>query len=82
MRDWTLYDGIRVAGCVMVGDNCVEQVFEAGIKPDFYSVYLHCVEGGLEAVRDFKTYKAARRYAEKLGAKRGLWIQDIVRGEL
>lgn len=77
MRDWTLYDGIEVAGCVNVGDGCVEAVYEAGIKPEFYTVYLHCVEGGVEAVRDFKTYNAAIRYAHKLGAKRGLDTLDF-----
>lgn len=81
MRDWTLYNGIRVAGCVFVGDNCVEQVFEAGIKPDFYTVYLRRSEFVLEAIRDFKSYKAARRYAEKLAARSGLEIVDLVRGE-
>lgn len=80
MRDWTLYNGIEVAGCVNVGDNYVERVLEAGIRPDFYTVYLHCVEGGVEALRDFKAYNAAIRYARKLSAKRGLVIRDFTRG--
>lgn len=79
MRDWTLYDAIEVAGCVDVGGGCVEPVFEADIKPDFYTVYLHCVEGGVEALRDFKSYNSAMRYAYKLGEKRGLDTLDFTR---
>lgn len=78
--DRTPYNGIEIAGCVTTEGGFVRPLFEAGIKPDFYTVYLQCVEGGVEAVRDFKSYKSAARYAEKLAAKHGLQIVDFVRG--
>lgn len=81
MRNWELYNGIRVAGCVISDGGCVRQVYGEGVKPDFYTVYLRCTDFTLEAVRDFGSYKAARRYGEKLAAKRGLQIVDLVRGE-
>lgn len=80
MRDWTLYDGIEINGCVNEGD-CITAVGGTGIKPEFYTVYLHHYEGGYEAIRDFKHYKSAVRYANKLSAKHELWILDRVRGE-
>lgn len=77
MRDWTLYDGIEIAGCVNEGD-CITHVHGADVRPEFYGVYLHHYEGGYEWIRDFKHYNSAVRYANKLSAKHELWILDRV----
>lgn len=80
MRDWTLYDGIEIAGCVNDGDGCITAVVGSeGIVPEFYTVYLHRTEGGVEALYDFDTYNAAACYAQALGARCGLDILDYTK---
>lgn len=34
MRDWALYDGIEIAGCVNDGD-CITQARGADVQPEF-----------------------------------------------
>lgn len=59
------YDGVEVAPCVSDGEGGMERCDDIeGAIPDIWSVYLHCVEGGVECIADFTTEKEANAYGE------------------
>lgn len=61
------YDNVEVAPCAYLEDGVtVERIDDPSIKPDFWSVYLHCTWGGVECVADFATEAEADAYAETL----------------
>ncbi len=70
--DWMVniraYDGLEIQPCCTVGfDNGKEIVepCEPG-QADFWTVYGHCCEGGVNAFEDFPDPGAARAFAERL----------------
>ena len=75
--DWNgenpeLYDSIEIQGC-KEADDCIEVDNE---NPEFFSVYLHCREGGVEAVGDFSLLSDARSYANKISSEYGWGVYD------
>lgn len=63
-----LFDGLEVSPCRVVGF-ANETPFVETCEPDeaqFWTVCGHRRSGGVEAFRDFATYRSARRMAERL----------------
>jgi hypothetical protein len=63
------YDGLEIHGVrdLFDGDDkngtCCEPVTGTDLQPQFFSVYAHLKEGGVECIGDFETADAARSYA-------------------
>ena len=55
-------DGLEVAPCVIVGDTIERTTTAAGAN--FWSVYVHLPEGGVEWIADYDTQAGAVRFAE------------------
>lgn len=47
-------------------------------NPQFFSVYVHLKEGGVECVGDFGTHLLAGQYAKELSMKYGWPVHDFV----
>lgn len=62
-----LFDAIEISGVEDLGNGIVE----VSDKPDFWSVYLHMKEGGVQCVGDFTRLENAKDYAESLSKKYG-----------
>ena len=79
------YDGIEIQGvrdCNLPGDpqgTCCEVDNQ---NPQFFSVYAHLKEGGVECVGDFATHTLADAYAKELAAKFQWTIRDYVPSRL
>lgn len=71
------FDAVEVQGVSTVdGDpDTVEVDNEA---PEFFTVYLHIVEGGVVAVADVATHAMALRFAEQLAAIHDWSVYDFV----
>jgi hypothetical protein len=65
-QDWRDYaafgDGLEVAPCIFVGDTIERQ--DTPGAADFWSVYVHHPEGGVEWIADYDNRHAALRFAE------------------
>ena len=61
------FDAVEIHGVDDLGEGIVE-VTESE-APDFWSVYLHQKEGGLECVGDHSNLSDARQYAMALSAR-------------
>ena len=65
------YDQIEIHGVINLNEpddpDGTQYVVEDD-NPEIYSVYLHCVEGGIECVGDFSTHSMAMDYAKELSA--------------
>jgi hypothetical protein len=57
-----LWDALEIAGCVDNGEDTYP--VEDDEKPDFYTVYLHQVEGGVMAIADLPTEEHAQKLSE------------------
>ncbi|PUA30429.1 MAG: hypothetical protein B0W54_08025 [Cellvibrio sp. 79] len=75
----TRYDTIEVHGVC----NLNEEDDPAGTyyviddeNPEIYSVYLHCIEGGVESVGDFSKHSMAVEYAEELSSQYQWYISN------
>lgn len=68
------FDAFEVHG-VVTKEACCE-VDDA--NPEFYSVYAHLREGGVECVGDFSNLNAARGYAVFLEAAYGYPLHDYL----
>jgi hypothetical protein len=55
-------DGLEVAPCTIVGDAVERQTKAAGA--DFWSVYVHLPEGGVDWIADYDNRTDAVRFAE------------------
>lgn len=75
------YDGLEIQGVrnsIQPGDqhnSCCEPDNE---NPQFFSVYVHMKEGGVECVGDFATHASAIAYAKELSTKYSWPIRDYV----
>lgn len=67
-----LIDAIEVQGVRQNGEECEV----CNTDPDFYSVYLHYVEGGVQCCADIGQVKDAREYANSLHLKHGWPVYD------
>ena len=56
-------DGLEVAPCILVGDTIERQTKAAGA--DFWSVYVHLPEGGVDWIADYDNRVDAVRFAER-----------------
>ena len=65
------YDGVEIGGCVQIGQS-VSRVIDP-CDAEFFSVYLHCKEGGVECVADFVYEAEAKLYAEFLR----VWVRAL-----
>lgn len=76
------YDALEIHGVKDIGDpsgsdgTAVEMNDE---NPDFFSVYVHCKEGGVECVGDFGAHEQAVEYADELAKKYGWQVRDYSR---
>lgn len=74
------YDAFEIHGVRDVGDparpgsTCCEVDDE---NPQFFSVYAHLKEGGVECVGDHATRELAKDYASELSAKYGFLVYDF-----
>lgn len=70
VSDWSLFDGIEVSPCTLEIDNSggvqVEPQDENSGDAVMWSVYLHCVAGGVECYVDFATEDEANAEARAL----------------
>jgi len=60
-----IFDATEISGVKSLGNGIVE----VSDTPDFYSVYLHMEEGGVQCVGDFTELKDAEAYAKALSDK-------------
>lgn len=76
-----LYDALEIHGVCRISDpnNGADEVFEIDdVNPDFYSVYVHVKEGGIDCVGDFQLAPDAEAYAQKLAQKYGWKVHQYV----
>lgn len=59
-----MYDGIEVNSCKDVGGNI--EPFWPKEDADFFTIYLHRIEGGVDAILDFATYDEVMQVAETI----------------
>lgn len=76
------YDAVEVHGVRNINDpNDSEEahyeIVDLGDEPELYSVYLHCVDGGIECVGDFSEYENALAYANELSSMYSWKIMDF-----
>lgn len=76
------YDRIEVHGVRQIadphsGDTLVEVDDD---NPEFWSVYVHLIEGGVECIGDFGRLEAARKYALEISDKHGWETDDYTTG--
>ena len=66
-QDWRDYaergDGLEVAPCIFVGDTIERQ--DTPGAADFWAVYVHLPEGGVEWIADYDSRYTALRFAER-----------------
>src|ERR1700733_15424575 len=62
------FDAIEVHPCCVVGLSDRQEIVETCAREDahFWSVYGHCVTGGLECFEDFSTEAEAEAFAARL----------------
>ncbi|MBS4705151.1 hypothetical protein [Aeromonas veronii] len=73
-----LFDCIEIQGVSNVDGEGPSGICEVdNDDPDFFSVYLHQVEGGVACVGDFSELADAEAYADELGAKYGWVVQNF-----
>lgn len=66
------YDAIEVHGvCNLNEEDDPEGTYYVidDENPEIYSVYLHCIEGGVKSVGDFSKHSMAMDYAEELSSQ-------------
>jgi hypothetical protein len=76
------YDAVEVHGVRNINDpNDSEEthyeIVDLGDEPELYSVYLHCVDGGIECVGDFSAYEHALAYANELASTYSWKVMDF-----
>lgn len=72
------FDCIEIQGVADLTDGDAQPCCEVdNDNPDFFSVYLHLVEGGVICVGDFSELPEAERYAAELGEKYGWDVQNF-----
>ena len=80
MTEPGLYDAIEIHGVRDLnigspdGSTCCEI---DDIFPQFYSVFVHLKEGGIDCVGDFGSHTMAKRYAKELANKFGFHVVDF-----
>jgi hypothetical protein len=75
VRDASLYDGLEIQGVRMDVDCCEIN----NDNPEFFSVYVHMIEGGVECIGDFATWKDACDYALSVRGLFGWPIDDFTK---
>lgn len=76
------YDAIEVHGVRNINDpddssEVHYEIVDVGDEPDLYSVYLHCVDGGIDCVGDFSTHENALAYAKELSSLYSWEVSDF-----
>lgn len=77
------YDGIEIHGVrnLNAPDDPAGTMCEVDDEtPEFFSVYVHCRQGGVECVGDFATGALAETYAHELLVKHGWPVANYVAG--
>lgn len=69
------FDGIEVSGVAYI-DDAKRHVEVDNENPDFFSVYLHLVEGGVECIADFRDVASAKQVASNIKAAHGYVVCD------
>lgn len=64
--DTKLYDALEVHGVTRETDGKTEHCEVNDEAPEFYSVYAHLVQGGVECIGDFEKASDAFSYAEEI----------------
>lgn len=60
------YDGVEVSPVIYVAEHDIYAVVSEDYpNPDMWTVYLHCVEGGVESISDYPTKLEAYAFAEE-----------------
>ena len=66
IEDPSDFDAIEIHGVLDLGDGNCEVSDEEEDTPDFYSVYVHMKEGGIQCVGDHSHPADAKGYADRL----------------
>lgn len=77
--DWRQFNWLEIGGCITVTDEHGDTFTEGGIDHDeaeFFTVYGHLIDGGLEAITDCPTHAAAVAAAEHMRALSGLPVHS------
>lgn len=76
--DWARFDAIEIGGCRNEADNNVDETYICGgyeaAEAEFFTVYGHLIEGGVEAITDAPTLDEASRIANLFSSRNGLKI--------
>ena len=81
--DLSIFDAIEIQG---VREHTEHGEDHSYIEPDpenpqFYSVYLHCKEGGVDCIGDLGTYALALSWAGELSAIHNWHINDFTQNQ-
>lgn len=82
-EDLSTFDAIEIQG---VREHTEHGEDHSYIEPDpenpqFYSVYLHCTEGGVDCIGDLGTYALALSWAMELSAIHSWQINDFTQNQ-
>jgi len=75
MENLADYDALEVSGVENLNDGADGTTYCEACsddRADFWSVYAHCVTGGVICIGDFETPALANAYADALSGKLGL----------
>ena len=79
--DWKSFDAIEIGGCRNDADEGAEDTCICGgyaaNEAEFFTVYGHLIEGGVEAITDASTFEGARKIATYLASRYGFQINII-----
>ena len=70
------YDKIEAHGCVELGDGVIEPC-QGDDKPTIYSIFGHCMEGGMEWISDHRSQESAVMTAKMYCEEWGLEFLDF-----
>ena len=72
------YDAVEIQG--VREDPVSNSIGVDNENPEFFSVYLHLKEGGVECIKDFSTLKEAQLFAADIASKHVWPLYNYTRG--
>ena len=81
--DLSVFDAIEIQGVREHTEHGNDHAYAepAPDNPQFYSVYLHCMEGGVQCIGDLGTYALALSWANELSVKHDWQINDFTQNQ-
>lgn len=79
--DWNLFNAIEIGGCRNdadedADDTCICGGYSAD-EAEFFTVYGHLIDGGVEAITDAATFEEAQAIAKTFASQNGFEIRTM-----